>query len=65
MRAIASDNHSTLARRHRKRLLPINTPLAAPARWKRRVPRGRFSFFRASFVAIWTTPPCLIDQEFM
>jgi hypothetical protein len=39
MRALASNNRSTQALRHRERLIPINTPFAEAARWKRRVPR--------------------------
>src|SRR5215813_5922870 len=41
MRAIASDNHSTQARRLRGPLTPINTSFPATARWKRCVP-GNF-----------------------
>src|SRR5215813_4349797 len=45
MRRIASDNHSTQARRHWERLLPINTSLAETACWKRCVPRDDFHSF--------------------
>src|SRR5262245_55314905 len=47
-RAIASNNHSTQARRLLERLIPINTSLAETARWKRRVPRGDLYSFRTS-----------------
>src|SRR5262245_41865863 len=39
MLMIASDNHSTQARRNRERLSPINASFAETAGWKRRVPR--------------------------
>jgi len=39
-------DHSTQARRIRERLLQINTPFAETVRWKRCVPRGRFSLFQ-------------------
>jgi len=38
MRAIASENHSTQARRLLDVRFWINTPFPKPARWKRRVP---------------------------
>src|SRR5262245_66486261 len=38
MLRIASDNNSTQTRRHRERLISINTFFAGTARWKRRVP---------------------------
>src|SRR6266511_756387 len=44
MGAIANDNRPTQGRRHRERLLPINTSFAETARWKRRVPRGVFHY---------------------
>jgi hypothetical protein len=46
MRAIADDNHSMRARRHRESLLQINTSFPETARWKRCVPRELSSFQR-------------------
>src|SRR5262245_20727391 len=40
IRAIAMNNYSTQAKRLRWRLITINTPFPATARWKRCVPRG-------------------------
>jgi len=40
MRAIASENHSTQARRLPDVWFWINTPFPKPARWKRCVPRA-------------------------
>jgi hypothetical protein len=44
MRATVGDNNSMQARRHRERLIPINTSFAEPARWKRCAPRRGFPF---------------------